>query len=348
MFGMAVWIHPLVGLQTGAVALLVLLFARFSVSVSWKKIGWWSAVWLVCAVPVVWMLSPDPSPGGARAIEILVHLRSPHHYLPQSFAPASVMLLLILVSGATWVLWSKPDVFRTAFSRQAAALLCWVLVVGLAGAAVIVHMWPDGPLTVLQPFKLAVLLRGLSVVLISAGLVSVFDRQMPPLHHGYLIAMLLTVLGVAFIVWLPLVQQRALPFSTPDRKEFQRLAVSVRENTAEDAVLVIPPDWTGFQFASHRAQYVNFKAFPFRSREVLEWYDRLTTAGVPPARGDSGTEWLRALSAAYAGRTQEEWHSLLGRINATHAIVPESVKPHAPLFCQSGWCLVRAPSSPHP
>ncbi|MEQ9103708.1 MAG: DUF6798 domain-containing protein [Rhodothermales bacterium] len=344
LFGLAVWIHPLVGLQSGGVVLVVLLFARFTGTLSWKMIGLWSGLWLALAIPVVWMFLPGSSPADDRASEILVHLRSPHHYLPHAFDPASLMLLLVLVGAAAWVLWSKPAVFRSAFSRQTAALVCWVLTGGLAASAVVVHLWPDGPLTVVQPFKLAVLLRGACVVLVSTGLVAMLSHRLPTIRQCAVVALLLTMLGVALVVSLTPVQQRALPFMRPDRVEFRRLAQVVETHTPANAVVVIPPGWTGFQFASHRAQYVNFKAFPFQSDAVLEWYDRLVAIGAAPEPGQAGTDWLQALSRAYVQRTAGEWQTLLARINATHAIVPESIAPPAPLVCQSGWCLLRAPA----
>lgn len=342
LFGLAVWIHPLVGLQCGSVLLAVLLFARYTDRLHWRTVGQWSGLWLALSAPVIWMFLPGSAPADAQASEILVHIRSPHHYLPHAFDPASLLLLLVLVGTAAWVLWSKPAVFRSAFSRQTAALICWVLTGGLAVAAVVVHLWPDGPLTILQPFKMAVLLRGLCVVLISAGLVSVFDPRRVTVRQSTVAALLLALLGVALVVGFTPVQQRALPFYRPDRVEFRRLAQAIRTHTPSNAVVVIPPDWTGFQFASHRAQYVNFKAFPFQSHAVLEWYDRLVAIGAAPEAGLAGTDWLRALSRAYVQRTPGEWQTLLARINATHAIVPESVAPPAPLVCQSGWCLMRA------
>lgn len=209
--------------------------------------------------------------------------------------------------------------------------------------------WPGGPWTSAQPFKLAVLVRLVSVIAISCVAAGFLERLamdtaprtlMPHAERRIQQTALLVVLTAAM---LPLVsdywRERALPFLSEERVQMYTLGEHIYTTTPPDALVIVPPDWSGFQFASRRAQWVSFKAFPFEEAGVQRWKERLELIGAP-ARGKAGLEWRQALAMSYRTRTPEAWNQVLVQVDATHALLPKSNAPKPHVFCQHGWCLV--------
>ncbi len=341
--GLATWIHVLVGLQLGGVILLWLM-ARHQGRPHALTFG---ATWLLLSVPPAW-LAVSGVGLDADSTYILTHLRAPHHYLPHDMPLRAWLLFAALLVSAAFSLYRHPEFFRGESGRRRLAGLLVIPTAWLAVGFVLVLLWPGGTWTAAQPFKLAVLVRLLAVVAISCSAAGLLERLFhgradavaPGSEHRIFQAALIIVLSAGGLIALSdYWRQRALPFLSDERVQMYTLAEMVQSTTPPDAIILIPPDWTGFQYASRRAQWVSFKAFPFEEAGVRRWKERLELVGIPA--GDmAGLEWRRALAASYRNRTTEAWRSVLVRVDATHALLPDGRAPAPHVFCEHGWCLV--------
>ncbi len=338
--GLATWMHVLVGLQLGVVFLLWLMMDR---SRRAHVVGF-GVTWLLLSGPPVYLVLAGVGLG-AESTYILTHVRAPHHYLPGHVPVKDWLYFAALLTAAAFSLYRYPEYFRTGKARPQLVQLVSITTMLLTGGLVLVALWPTGPWTAAQPFKLAVPVRVLSVITISCLAGSELSRRLPVrLAHGLrrLVAPAALIVVVSSGILIALSSywhDRALPFRSAERVQMYTLAHRVRSETTPQAIVVVPPDWTGFQFASKRAQWVSFKAFPFEEDAVMRWKEQLERIGTTV--GDyRGMEWRSALATSYRTRATDAWRRVLDRVDATHALLPQAHAPQPRVFCEQGWCLV--------
>ena len=103
----------------------------------------------------------------------------------------------------------------------------------------------------------------------------------------HILALLTTctlVLGVAGILPKPVLNvfQTRININAIPKDDLSRLAVRFSQISSRDALVLIPPSITSFQFFSERAIVVNFKNFPFTETGIKEWKNRMEAIlGVP-------------------------------------------------------------------
>ena len=103
----------------------------------------------------------------------------------------------------------------------------------------------------------------------------------------HILALLTTatlVCGVAGLLPKPILNvfQTRVNINAVPRDELSRLAVRFSQISSRDALVLIPPSVTSFQFFSERAIVVNFKNFPFTEKGIKEWKNRMEAIlGVP-------------------------------------------------------------------
>ena len=102
-----------------------------------------------------------------------------------------------------------------------------------------------------------------------------------------LLALLTTsilVLGIAGILPKPMLEmfETRININAVPRDDLNRLALRFSQNGTQDALVLIPPSVTSFQYFSQRAIVVNFKNFPLTEKGIKEWQNRMETVlGVP-------------------------------------------------------------------
>ncbi|NJR22758.1 MAG: hypothetical protein HC786_11630 [Richelia sp. CSU_2_1] len=92
------------------------------------------------------------------------------------------------------------------------------------------------------------------------------------------------VLGVAGILPKPILNlfQTRVNVNAVPKDDLSKLAVRFGRNSNRDALVLIPPSVTSFQYFSERAIVVNFKNFPFTEQGIKEWKNRMEAIlGVP-------------------------------------------------------------------
>lgn len=92
------------------------------------------------------------------------------------------------------------------------------------------------------------------------------------------------VLGVAGILPKPMLDifQTRININAIPSDDLSRLALRFSQISSQDALVLIPPSVTSFQYFSQRAIVVNFKNFPLTEKGIKEWRNRMETVlGVP-------------------------------------------------------------------
>ena len=92
------------------------------------------------------------------------------------------------------------------------------------------------------------------------------------------------VLGVAGILPKPMLDifQTRVNINAVPRDDLSKLALRFSQISSQDAVVLIPPSVTSFQYFSQRAIVVNFKNFPLTEKGIKEWRNRMEAVlGVP-------------------------------------------------------------------
>ena len=92
------------------------------------------------------------------------------------------------------------------------------------------------------------------------------------------------VLGVAGILPKPILNifQTRVNINAFPSDDLNKLALRFAQASNQDALVLIPPSVTSFQYFSQRAIVVNFKNFPFTEKGIKEWKNRMKAIlGVP-------------------------------------------------------------------
>ncbi|WP_377477245.1 MAG: hypothetical protein P2A85_02015 [Microcoleus anatoxicus] len=96
----------------------------------------------------------------------------------------------------------------------------------------------------------------------------------------YLLAFFTTsilVLGIAGIIPKPLLDifQTRININAIPQDDLNQLALRFSKTSSLDALVLIPPSVTSFQYFSQRAVVVNFKNFPLTETGIKEWQNRM-------------------------------------------------------------------------
>ena len=355
LLGAATLFHPLLGLQTGSLLLLIgLLLPNWPWS-AWRRQALPYAVFLI---PLVFLLSSIGS-STQEATYILTHVRAPHHYLPETFAPQSWgYLAVLLVTSAALIGFDRfPESLRTVGTDDRLQLTRWdraVLGRMLLVPAVVLVLsltlttWPLewGTAQRLQPWAASPLIRVLAAATVAGYAASwIFSRWSGPVPAS---KTMLVRRGNNASPFLALV---LLFFAFSGKggdirgtsSSNQELFDWARENARDNAVFVIPPSMTGFQYGTKHAQYVSFKSFPFAPEPTLEWRNRLNQIA-PTSDLPGGTAMLERLDSAYVAQRVADMRSFTAEAIVDYFVRPvpdpgnwqESLTPE---WCDEQWCV---------
>ncbi|NQV72689.1 hypothetical protein HQ496_06175 [bacterium] len=353
----AMVVHPLIGLQLGCILGTVAL---------WKHGGrarWFIIPFLTIAIPSIIVFSGSSEPQGTlSATYILTTLRAPHHYLPEAFSAVSWVKWLIITVPGFFYLWTDNNsIKRSRIGNRPIGNVPisdgpsrdWILGLAVVSSIVVLlgllfgTVLPIPSIIKLQPFTIAVWIR----VLASLGLSALIIAYMPFGIKTYLERFVkrptFVVLALVMVFGIPLI-------SSTDRAVEGQLdsdtANWIQENTPVGALFAIPPSLSGFQIQTQRAQFVNFKAFPFQGNEATEWLDRLLTIAPVEQLEPGGTALQSRLDQAFDNLTPTQWDSIHVRANIdylvrrAHSVSEWETHPNA--WCSTQWCVYDLTSPP--
>lgn len=359
LLGAATLFHPLLGLQAGG--LLVLVSLTMS-SVSWRKRARLALPFLAVLTPLMVLLS-SVGAGGNDATFILTQIRAPHHYIPGSFSSLSWLKLLVLFVPACIFVWmdtnrltqnhKAEETDLPPFSSWDRAFLGRLLVVPAAilVLSLLVTTWPVqwAQALRLQPWAVSPLVRVLSAITIAAfglswlriiltggGATPGQQQRWPALGDGFM-----PIAGLALIVFAFWgASDDITGVSNPDRT----LHEWALENTDPDAVFVVPPSMSGFQFGASRAQYVSFKSFPFAPDPTLLWWERLQEIAPVADVLPGGTALQARLDSSYLHQSLADIRPFVASRDVDYIVRPANdpatwSDSEEPDWCDERWCV---------
>lgn len=268
--GVAATVHP------GYLLVAALLTAAFMLDLGLRGEGWRKpvsvgALALAVVLPIVvwtWIRFRPESPStGTAARRILVHERLPHHALPVEWLDLGAVVGVGVVVGAVVVTRARP------LGRVIATVLGGAVVLTLAQVAT-----SSDRLALLFPWRASAALVPLSSAILLAFVVERVARRRAAREEGVRRGMAvgmgsLCVLAVVAGVLLLEVRVR---WRWPPPKP--ALTAFVREHAEAGDLYLVPEDFPDFRLETGTPILVDWKSHPYRDVEVLEWWDRLTTA----------------------------------------------------------------------
>jgi hypothetical protein len=230
---------------------------------SLEKAFWVGLVALLAVTPTVYyaatLFSASSVEIAAKARQILVDFRIPHHALVSQWLDATAVVKILLVILALYLV-RKRRIFWILFIP---ALLSVVLTL----AQVITG---NLSLALLFPWRVSILLLPLAVTLI---LVRILDWVMPfiTIRAGLFRFASLALIGITVIVGgirfgLDLERKAGVP----ERGLYQ----FVSQHKLPGEVYLIPVKMQDFRLESGAPVYIDFKSIPYKDVEVVEWYQR--------------------------------------------------------------------------
>jgi len=248
----------------------------------------------VGVIPVLWHTygtfggtSPEVT---ARAREILVTFRIPHHALVAEWFDASVLVKAVLVGLALVILQhssKKENVKVTSemtftSARRLFHILLWPAVLAIL-LTLIQVITANNMLALLFPWRLSTWLVPLSVSLIAGwGVHGLFERF--PLAR-YSRALITISLIAALIFAAAGTLKFWISWQEKHNAAEQPMMAFVETNQQPDEVYLIPTKMQDFRLETGAPAYIEFKSIPYQDVEVLEWYRRVLLANKFYAQG---------------------------------------------------------------
>ncbi len=291
---MAAFLHP------GSLLPGLLCFCGFQMELALRRrfraaieLGLVSSLFGGAALALIWMaVQPSDKETFAKAQEILVHFRLPHHCRIDRWLDW-IAVMQILVMGVGCFLTRQTLVFRPVVFVISAAILLSAF-----------QWWTQSEsLALLCPWRVSVVLMPMSVaVILDRLIVGRFDPSTK--YSDISIQPPVAVIGVAaafaaFGIWIScsgigyyinhnedgiinyVLKNRGrgevymVPVRIPNLLTTPRGSVSLTFAQPRPADHGIPPDFQRFRLATGAPVYVDFKSIPYADKEVLEWYRRL-------------------------------------------------------------------------
>lgn len=204
----------------------------------------------------------------ARAREILVDIRIPHHTDVSMWFDVSVIFQLALVGLALWL------TRKTRFFRILA--VGFSLAVFLTGIQVLTH---NDALALLFPWRISSILVPLSTTILIAYLVFKISDRLEPFSARGLNALTIGM-GVAVMVLALVGATRfILDLETKSTGPEAVLFDYVAQHKESGDVYLVPTKMQDFRLATGAPIYVDFKSIPYAQTEILEWRRRDLKAG---------------------------------------------------------------------
>jgi hypothetical protein len=125
-----------------------------------------------------------------------------------------------------------------------------------------------------------------------------------------------------------------LNYIPEDDADYIALAHWARENTAQDAIFVVPPNEQSWRLESRRAIIINFKAIPQTTADMPEWKRRMQdVTGVRdlPSLAGTFTSTLAKLGQVYDARSAEDLAAVARKYHAQYIVTTDdyATLPHA-------------------
>jgi hypothetical protein len=222
-----------------------------------------AALAMLLVLPIVAYVYLAFLPPSAEAQEILVEFRIPDHAIPAEWFDLSAVFKLGLIAAATLLAWRTP--LRSIM----------LISIGVGGGLTLLQLLTDSEsLALLFPWRISAYLVPLSSAVLAARIALLATRRMgnPRLVR---LASLVTIA----LAMLSGIGWSAVQFVERQQDPEQKLFEYVSQSMSPGDLFLIPPKMQNFRLATGAPILADFKSIPYRSGEVLEWYERLRLMG---------------------------------------------------------------------
>jgi hypothetical protein len=221
----------------------------------------------------------------ARARQILVEFRIPHHALVSDWLNLTVLAQVMIVSAALVVV------------RRTRLFPIMLISAGLAVALTLVQViLKSNALALLFPWRISVILVPLSSSILAAFLVSrLFDR-VESLSAAAQNAILITSMAGIIVLMLAGATRFRLDLERKENDPANAMLQFVGAHKQSGQVYLIPTKLQDFRLETGAPAYVDFKSIPYAQGEVLEWYRRVRLANRFYREKKDACEMLRSFA----------------------------------------------------
>ena len=360
LLGAATWMQALVGLQLAGMLFVILLWRLTHSPGTLRRVLLFAGVYALAALPalgplVLQQLGGTPPPEAADTpsmFYVLAQFRAPHHYLFYSFPARSLVRFGALTAlGLTSfvLLHRKQSVHYSTFLIPA---FCCIAALCLF-AFLFTEIRPVLFVAQLQLFKTTVLAKLLFVILICGAVFAwlpdavtrPLEKLMDAKGRGLAAVLGLWVLAIGSVIGgVEAVRAKAVPLAR-EGTPIEQVETWARTQTPRDAVFAVPPSWSGFRSRARRGIVINYKAFPYRDRLNITWFERLTNMA-PITLPDRGGSTLQdSLDAAFFRQPASTLLHLAGRYDFEYVVRNRPLAPTSasfdPVYSSGEWIVYR-------
>jgi hypothetical protein len=209
------------------------------------------------------------SPGdiGARAQEILVNFRIPHHAIIRQWFDLTAAIKLLLIASGLYL------------ARKTRLFMVLLVPFGIAFGLTLVQLVSgSNALALLFPWRTSTFLVPLSTALLLAWLVSTLSNRHAAWFDRH--STILAVAGLALILAVVLVGilRTGLEFRRQAAAGDRPAMAFAASQAAPGQVYLTPADMQDFRLATGLPVYIDFKSIPYQDKDVLEWRLRVRLA----------------------------------------------------------------------
>lgn len=182
-------IHPLVGLEAGAIGLATVGLSVFldpgkvdnpKNRTQARKIVavFVGACVLGAAALILWVGKQTTSLGTNQFVDIVARFRHPHHYLPSTWSTFSyVKTACILFTFAVSWKWWRDELSRNRVVVYSVLIIVLIILLLWCGGYVFVEVFPARLWTTAQTFRLVFILNWFAFIMIAGTIARVFGRK---------------------------------------------------------------------------------------------------------------------------------------------------------------------------
>jgi hypothetical protein len=209
-----------------------------------------------------------PQETAARAREILVNFRLPHHAVISEWWNFTVILDIIFIVIALFLI-------------KHTKLFIIILVGTLFGLLLTIIQWytMSDMLALIFPWRISVILVPISISIIAAFLVSIVIDRLSVRWRWFNQSVLVISILVIALVFIAGVYRMQIDFSTKYTTGEWEMMSFVKDKKGMADVYLVPTKMQDFRLATGAPIYVDFKSIPYKDSDVIEWYRRQRLAG---------------------------------------------------------------------
>lgn len=313
LLGVATWFQLLVG---------ILVFGCLFLEQIWElarsnraRRDWRRALisWLLFVLfslpavgPILMQQFQSPStPDDPSIFYILAPFRNPIHHMLLSFPVKSVVRFLLITAAAGFGL---HRLVRVGLVRHEWFLwrLGAIILTGCLVMFVFTEWIPVLLVAKFQIYKLTVLFKLLALGIIGAVFVAFLPKWLSTGLDRWLargparVVVTVVVVGLVAALWilLPGPVDSRLIGKVHRESDLGRMERWISANTDRTDVFAIPPSNSSFRSNARRGIVVNFMAFPYNDRDMVEWFRRIQSMA-PVGRPETGLHVRPQLDYAF-------------------------------------------------